>query len=135
MVLNLLAQVVGSKTVWIAPPECSSILSRNRSRSAESSQANPDDARISKTSPIECYDQDKELNRQSDMLGNTSDIDVFSPDALSSLNPELVTRFKKEVVPKAMSATLEPGDMLFFPPGWWHAMKSEETSFSVSIWF
>jgi ribosomal protein L16 Arg81 hydroxylase len=63
------------------------------------------------------------------MMSNTTQVDVFG----SSDNdyPE----FWKEVVPDAMSATLEPGDLLFFPPGWWHAFRSEDISFSVSMWF
>lgn len=44
-------------------------------------------------------------------------------------------RFQEIVIPEAMSATLGPGDMLFFPPGWWHAMRSESVSLSVSMWF
>ncbi len=62
-------------------------------------------------------------------MSNTSQVDVFAPD--DSKCP----LFAEHVVPTAMCATLEPGDVLYFPPGWWHAMRSEETSFSVSMWF
>lgn len=60
-------------------------------------------------------------------MGNTSRLDVFSTNSDSG--------FLDQVVPSSMTATLGPGDMLFFPPGWWHAMRSETTSFSVSMWF
>lgn len=71
-------------------------------------------------------------NTTSPTMSNTSQIDVFASD-------EEVERrfpaFREHVVPQAMCACLEPGDLLFFPPGWWHALRSEETSFSVSMWF
>ncbi|KAK0474956.1 hypothetical protein IW261DRAFT_1497956 [Armillaria novae-zelandiae] len=64
-------------------------------------------------------------------ISNTSRVDVFATREGSHDYPA----FWDEVVPGAMSATLQPGDMLFFPPGWWHAMRANETSFSVSMWF
>lgn len=30
---------------------------------------------------------------------------------------------------------LEPGQMLYIPPGWWHFVRSLSTSFSVSFWW
>ncbi|KAJ3522318.1 hypothetical protein NMY22_g11943 [Coprinellus aureogranulatus] len=92
---NLYVQVVGHKTVWLAPP-------------AES---------------IAATMTPKELST----LQNTSRREVFGASADSDL--------VSTVVPHAMSATLNPGDLLFFPKGWWHAMRSESTSFSVSFWF
>jgi lysine-specific demethylase 8 len=65
-------------------------------------------------------------------LGNTSQVGVFSDvDELKEDFPNFV----RDVIPVSMRATLGPGDVLFFPPGWWHAMKSESTSFSFSMWF
>lgn len=65
-------------------------------------------------------------------MSNTSQVDVFSSIEQSlDAHPQ----FWEKVVPHAVSATLEPGDLLFFPPEWWHAMRSEEKSFSVSMWF
>ncbi|KAK0458448.1 uncharacterized protein EV420DRAFT_1542316 [Desarmillaria tabescens] len=63
-------------------------------------------------------------------ISNTSCVDVFTTQD----NHEYPA-FWEDVVPGAMSTTLHPGDMLFFPPGWWHAMRANETSFSVSMWF
>lgn len=92
----LVAQVVGSKSVWLAPPKFAD----------------------------EMYPLPSALG-----LANTTSVDVFQPDA--SQHP----LFLQEVVPKAMVITLQPGDLLFFPPGWWHSMRSESTSFSISFWF
>lgn len=66
------------------------------------------------------------------MLSNTSRVPVFNPPADSKAKFPL---FHQHVVQHALSAVLEPGDVLVFPPGWWHAMRTEETSASVSIWF
>ena len=63
-------------------------------------------------------------------MNNTSQVDVFA-DVDTQRFPEFLPR----VVPHALSATLCPGDLLYLPPGWWHAMRSEKTSFSVSMWF
>lgn len=91
-------QVVGRKTVWLAPPEV-----------GEHMQAyTRDDSQVAMT--------------------NTSRVDVFGSDGQHR-------QFESHVVPKAFSGTLESGDALFFPPGWWHGMRSEEPSFSVSMWF
>ncbi|KAJ8517451.1 hypothetical protein ONZ45_g5379 [Pleurotus djamor] len=63
-------------------------------------------------------------------MQNTSNVDVFRDDCDGRF-----PAFWTDVAPHAMSATLGPGDVLFFPPGWWHAMQSETASFSVSMWF
>ncbi|KAG9048720.1 hypothetical protein FS837_012156 [Tulasnella sp. UAMH 9824] len=96
--LNCFVQVVGRKTVWIAPPSVSDFMYAS-----------------------------------GENIKNTSQVDVFAEDKarVAQQWPE----FAKIVVPQAMSFLLEPGDMLFLPPGWWHAMRSEELSFSVSFWF
>lgn len=71
----------------------------------------------------------KEAKQDGPSMSNTSRVEVFS-----SQNPTYPL-FDSIVRPRAVSAILEPGDMLFIPPGWWHAMRSEEISFSVSMWF
>lgn len=70
-------------------------------------------------------------NKDNPSMSNTSRVDVFTTMKDEGLFPD----FWSNVVPQAISTILEPGDMLFIPPGWWHAMRSEETSFSVSMWF
>jgi len=62
---------------------------------------------------------------------NTSTLDVFSTKDITGDAPD----FAEKVLPFAMSVELGPGDLLSFPPGWWHGMRSESTSFSVSMWF
>lgn len=34
-----------------------------------------------------------------------------------------------------LECTLQPGQMLFIPPGWWHYVKALSVSFSVSFWW
>lgn len=63
-------------------------------------------------------------------MSNTSRVDVFS----TTVDTQYLD-FWENVVHSASFATLEPGDVLFFPPGWWHAMRANDTSFSVSMWF
>ena len=107
-----LAQVVGRKTVWLAPPSVSTSMHPYP-------PANVTD---------KSHTHNPAANTTNPSMSNTSQINVFDP---SEDHPE----FETSVVPKAMNALLEPGDLLFIPPGWWHAMRSEETSFSVSMWF
>ncbi|KAF7978693.1 hypothetical protein HWV62_44953 [Athelia sp. TMB] len=110
---NLYAQVVGRKTVWLAPPSAT-----------QSMYAYPPAEDNSHHNPA--------ANTTEPSLSNTSQVDVFASHGDSS---EKHPDFWEKVVPHALYATLEPGDLLFFPPGWWHAMRSEERSFSVSMWF
>ncbi|KAH7100216.1 Clavaminate synthase-like protein [Auriculariales sp. MPI-PUGE-AT-0066] len=64
--------------------------------------------------------------------GNTATIKVFS----STENPSSYSKeFIQNVVPVALAATLEPGDMLYLPRGWWHAIRMEDPSSAVSMWF
>lgn len=69
-------------------------------------------------------------NNTSPSMSNTSQVDVFS-----DVSEKEFPLFVEHVVPEAICVTLEAGDLLFFPPAWWHALRSEETSFSVSMWF
>ncbi|KAF6765089.1 hypothetical protein DFP72DRAFT_749373, partial [Ephemerocybe angulata] len=93
---NLYVQVVGQKTVWLAPP---------------------------------CRDISRILSppQTSSPLQNTSRCDIFAG--------EMDAEFATLVLPHAIHATLNPGDLLYIPAGWWHAMRSERTSFSLSFWF
>jgi hypothetical protein len=58
--------------------------------------------------------------------GNISAVDAESPDAAAH--------------PLALDATphdalLGPGDVLFIPKGWWHAVRALTPSFSLNFWF
>ncbi|TDL27616.1 Clavaminate synthase-like protein [Rickenella mellea] len=116
---NFYAQVVGRKTVWLAPPYISAFMS----------------AYTGSTSDTLAHPHNPAMNQTDGAMSNTSRIDVFADHTSSSNASEDIAAFRREVIPQAMRVTLEPGDLLFFPPGWWHAMRSEDTSFSVSMWF
>ncbi|KAG6850593.1 hypothetical protein H0H93_011261 [Arthromyces matolae] len=101
-------QIVGQKTVWLAPPKISASMY--------------------------AYATNEELhnpaaNALEPAMSNTTSVDVF--DA----NLDRFPAFWSDVVPEASAIVLASGDLLYIPPGWWHAMRSEETSFSVSMWF
>jgi len=111
---NFYAQVVGRKTVWLAPPSMTPFMYPYPPVTTNKSQTHNPAA-----------------NSINPSMSNTSQVDVFA----SSANEQGQPLFWEKVVPNAIRATLEPGDLLFFPPGWWHAFRSEEKSFSVSMWF
>ena len=121
-------QVVGYKTVWLAPPHVSSSMS-------PFSEVAHTQSSVTDSSP-----HHPALDQVGAVLNNTSRVDAFADytseriDASDEGN-ELYKAFRDTVIPEALSATLGPGDVLFFPPGWWHAMRSETMSFSVSMWF
>ncbi|KAF9049233.1 Clavaminate synthase-like protein [Hymenopellis radicata] len=106
---NVYVQVVGSKSVWLAPPESSEYMYSYRS-------------------PLQPTNEVSEHKEPS--MSNTSRVDVFCT-TVDTQYPD----FWERVVPRASFVTLEPGDVLFFPPGWWHAMRANDISFSVSMWF
>ncbi|KAJ7168183.1 hypothetical protein C8R43DRAFT_141245 [Mycena crocata] len=58
--------------------------------------------------------------------GNTAGVDVFSPDQRDR---------PKFLGVRGMTGSLGPGDLLYMPAGWWHAMRAECRSFSVSMWW
>jgi hypothetical protein len=69
---------------------------------------------------------------------NTSAVDVFQYGERETQElRERYPEFYASVYPISMETVLGPGDMLFMPPGWWHAMRGEgdAVSWSVSIWF
>lgn len=119
---NCYAQVVGRKTVWLAPPDISDLMY-------------PFDTSTSDAAD-KFHNPAANLNVAEPSMCNTSRVDVF-PDSTEAeqVSRDAFPNFWKGVPQKAMCMTLAPGDVLFFPPGWWHAMRSEETSFSVSMWF
>lgn len=76
---------------------------------------------------------------------------LFSPSQTEYLYPEYGTRyphtarvnvfdpdeddFPRYERAESVELTVEPGDMLFIPTGWWHATDSLTTSISVNFWW
>ncbi|KAF6727754.1 Lysine-specific demethylase 8 [Oryzias melastigma] len=71
-------------------------------------------------------DTDKLYPHQSQLLHNTSQVEVENPDA------ELFPEFSKAPY---LECVLEPGDVLFIPVKHWHYVRSLQVSFSVSFWW
>ena len=120
----LTVQVVGRKQVWLAPPGSNENGAMQPFGDDASSENDVDDAASDRDS-----DDSDDDDGAARLMTNTSQVDVFD----TSRQPP--KRFIEDVLPHAMTAVLEPGDLLFFPPRWWHAMRSLTRSFSVSMWF
>ncbi|KAG7505720.1 hypothetical protein JOB18_038334 [Solea senegalensis] len=71
-------------------------------------------------------DTDKLYPHQSQLLHNTSQVEVENPDT------ELFPAFAKAPF---LECVLHPGDVLFIPVQHWHYVRSLELSFSVSFWW
>lgn len=59
-------------------------------------------------------------------LKNTAQVDPVKPD---------LSQFPNFSQVKATHCTLNEGEMLFIPSGWWHRVESLSVSFSVSFWW
>ncbi|GAA5863421.1 hypothetical protein JCM8547_006976 [Rhodosporidiobolus lusitaniae] len=155
---NCYVQVTGSKWVWVAPPSCSSSMAAFGASSSSSSSTPP-----SPSSPAASNGDDPATASETaeQYMTNTSSLDVTVPPPLPPSPPSpppshasnvasghiaeskvpsardhyYSQDWLKNVEPFARQVVLEAGDVLAIPPGWWHAMQSLETSFSVSIWF
>ncbi|TFK45986.1 Clavaminate synthase-like protein [Heliocybe sulcata] len=117
---NLYAQVVGRKTVWLAPPGATASMYPYSAPTSSPAVSGTDKE-----------SRNPAVNNIDPSLSNTSRVDVFA----RAQSREEFPAFWENAVAQAMAVTLEPGDLLFFPPGWWHAMRSDDVSFSVSMWF
>ncbi|KAJ8386187.1 hypothetical protein AAFF_G00176110 [Aldrovandia affinis] len=71
-------------------------------------------------------ESDKLYPHQSQLLHNTSQVDVGSPD---------VARFPDFVKAPYQECILNPGEVLFIPVQYWHYVRSLDLSFSVSFWW
>ncbi|XP_060945982.1 lysine-specific demethylase 8 [Limanda limanda] len=71
-------------------------------------------------------DTDKLYPHQSQLLHNTSQVEVENPDA---------ERFPEFAKAPYLECVLQPGDVLFIPVQHWHYVRSLELSFSVSYWW
>ncbi|RXK40309.1 hypothetical protein M231_02423 [Tremella mesenterica] len=110
---NCYLQVLGRKCVWLAPP----CVAPHMYCHAESG------------------DEDTIASKY---MHNTSTVPIFLRDETSTT--ELRQRFPdffERVVPLSHEAILNPGDLLVFGPGWWHAMRGEGDGpgWSISMWY
>ncbi|XP_059204267.1 lysine-specific demethylase 8 [Centropristis striata] len=71
-------------------------------------------------------DTDKLYPHQSQLLHNTSQVEVENPDT---------ERFPEFAEAPYLECVLQPGDVLFIPVRHWHYVRSLELSFSVSFWW
>ncbi|XP_028267157.1 lysine-specific demethylase 8 isoform X2 [Parambassis ranga] len=71
-------------------------------------------------------DTDKLYPHQSQLLHNTSQVEVENPDT---------ERFPLFAEVPYLECVLHPGDVLFIPVRHWHYVRSLELSFSVSFWW
>ncbi|KAJ9601152.1 hypothetical protein L9F63_000672, partial [Diploptera punctata] len=60
------------------------------------------------------------------MLNNTAQVNPEKPD---------YSTFPKYKTAQTWECHLQPGEMLYIPPKWWHHVRSLCTSFSVSFWW
>ena len=60
-----------------------------------------------------------------------SQIDVFNS---GNVDRQRFPRFS-DVAANGYTVTIGPGDMLYIPIGWWHAVESLDISISVNIWW
>lgn len=59
--------------------------------------------------------------------------DCHTKSQVAPQHPDL-SRFPRFRRATLLQATLEPGDVLFLPRGWWHYFASSESSLSLSCW-
>ncbi|KAI3359666.1 hypothetical protein L3Q82_014050 [Scortum barcoo] len=71
-------------------------------------------------------DTDKLYPHQSQLLHNTSQVEVENPD---------LGRFPEFAKAPYLECVLQPGEVLFIPVQHWHYIRSLELSFSVSFWW
>jgi len=60
------------------------------------------------------------------LLHNTSQVELENPDE---------KQFPLFGAAPFVDCVLNPGDVLYIPPLWWHYVRSESVSFSVSFWW
>lgn len=119
---NILCQLAGEKTVLILPPECSSDLYPT----PEAPAADPKDT-ANPTIESQSWLRDPPIPRR--QVENASQIDPEEPDLLAFPKAEAVLRDRLEV------CHLRQGECLFLPPLWWHHVRAETASVSISHWF
>ncbi|GAA5933854.1 hypothetical protein JCM3775_000305 [Rhodotorula graminis] len=147
---NCYVQVVGSKWVWVAPPECAPHMAAFGGGSTGAGGGEGEQAAqsyMTNTSTLDVSVPPPPPGRAPSPSppppppSTSTSTSTSSAARPAELPDEPAPRaayppaFLAEVRPRAFQAVLEPGDVLVLPPGWWHSLVSLETSFSVSMWF
>jgi hypothetical protein len=66
--------------------------------------------------------------RDDDRRSHCSQIDVFNPDEKRFPSYKIARR-------KMFVSQVDPGDMLYIPSKWWHAVESLDVAISVNFWW
>ncbi|KPV71991.1 uncharacterized protein RHOBADRAFT_56132 [Rhodotorula graminis WP1] len=147
---NCYVQVVGSKWVWVAPPECAPHMAAfgggstgagggEGEQAAQSYMTNTStlDVSVPPPPPGRAPSPSPPPPPPSTSTSTSTSCAARPAELLDEPAPRAAypPAFLAEVRPRAFQAVLEPGDVLVLPPGWWHSLVSLETSFSVSMWF
>ncbi|KAL7413678.1 hypothetical protein BDY24DRAFT_415258 [Mrakia frigida] len=127
---NCYTQVVGSKRIFLAPPHHSSSM-YPFSSSPSSSSPPP----TSPTSSSETNTPSSPPSATTTLMGNTSRLPIFNKSNTPPSQSEF-PKFYEEALPESLEGVLNEGDMLVFPPGWWHALRQEGgAGWGVSFWY
>ncbi|GAA6056359.1 hypothetical protein JCM3770_005966 [Rhodotorula araucariae] len=153
---NCYVQVVGSKWIWVAPPDCAPAMAAfGAGQAAGTSQDRPPRSGAGGDAVTDGEEEeewrappagdDNDPGEATELMTNTSTLDVSvaplrppgltAVDAAVSDDPSYPPTFLSSVAPRAFQAVLAPGDVLVLPPRWWHSLVALERSFSVSVWF
>ena len=151
------AQIDGEKQVWLADPAVGAVAEamrpfgkRKTKRQRETSETSDSGELFRKTlrtekgradastaqnaeAQPESHDEASDSESTSgaaQLMTNTARIDVFRDEDVAS-SPEFI----QNVLSHTAALTLYPGDVLYIPCGWWHAMRSVTRSASISFWF
>lgn len=130
-------QVVGSKHVWIAPPAPhvdKHMYCFGHDKGGGDEEAPSADAETQRGDDEEAPSPSADTQRKrsaspqdlTSLMTNTSQVPVFEGGPQPPLFEDAYPDFTDHVEPRAMHTVLQPGDLLFLPPGWWHSIQSLE---------
>lgn len=141
---NLLSQIIGYKRVRLYSPQYSKELYPYEGLMNNTSPINPEVYDTAATKEI--IKTINETERRSDKYPTTEPplkhhrTDPVTFDTISREREE--ERINQEKYYPSFTSSLphydlvlQPGEILYIPPGWWHHVRSLSISFSVSFWW